>query len=62
MFTRQKLLKKNVAHIVLFIVCNIYFLSVLSKRSIQSKECVRTCKDYITSRKITTVLKLAVDS
>ena len=30
--------------------------------SIRSKEQVRTCKDYLISREITTVLKIAVDS
>ena len=43
--------------IVLFIVCKMYFLLVLSKRLIRCKE---TCRDYVT--KITTALKIAVDS
>ena len=41
-------------------LCKIYFLLVLSKRLIRSNECVRTCKDYVTSREITTVLKIAM--
>ena len=32
----------------------------LSKRSIRSKERARTCKDYVISREINTVLKMAV--
>ena len=27
-----------------------------------SKECVRTCKDYVIGREITTILKVAVDN
>ena len=53
---------KNVTDIFFFIVCKIYFLLVSSKRSIGNKERVRTCKDYVISREITTVLKIAVES
>ena len=61
-FNHETLLHKNVTVIVFFIVCKIYFLLVLSKRSIGNKERVRTCKDYVISREITTMLKIAVDS
>ena len=53
---------ENVTDIVFFIVCKISFLLVLSKRSIRSKERVRTYKDYAIGREITTKLKIAVDS
>ena len=36
------------------------FFLVLSKKLIRSKERVRTCKDYVINREITTVLKIAV--
>ena len=55
-------IRENVTDIVFFIVCKIYFLLVLSKRSIGNKERVRTCKDYVISREITTMLKIAVES
>ena len=45
---------------IFFIVCKIYFLLVLWKRLIRSKERVKTCKDYVMSREITTVLTIAV--
>ena len=45
---------------IFFIVCKIYFLLVLWKRSIRSKERVKTCKDYVVSREITIVLTIAV--
>ena len=53
---------ENVTHIVFFIVCEKYFLLVLSKCSIRSKKRVTTCKDYIIGREITTALKIAVES
>ena len=40
----------------------IYFLLVLSKRPIKAKEHVITCKDYVIGRKITTILKIAVNT
>ena len=46
----------NVSHLVFFIACEIYFLSVLSKRSIRSKE--RASWTWL--REINTVLKMAV--
>ena len=48
--------------ILFFIVCKIYFLLGLSKRSLRSKEHVRMCKDYAISREITTALRITVDS
>ena len=42
--------------IVFFIVCKIYFRLVVSKRSIRGKDRVRTCKDYVISWEITTLL------
>ena len=48
---------ENVTYIVFFVVCKIYFLLALSKCSIGSKQCVRTCKDYIICKEITIVLK-----
>ena len=62
MFIRQKLLKHQymkILHMLFSLLCKIHFLLVLSKCSNQSKERVRTCKDYIISREITTVLKIA---
>ena len=54
-------LHENVTDIVLFIVFKIYiYFLVLSKRSIRSKERVRICEDYVISREIATVLKIAV--
>ena len=41
-------------------MCTIYFLLVLSKRSIWSKECLSTCKDFVSSWEITTVPKKKV--
>ena len=41
---------------------NVKFLLVLSKRSIQSRERFRTCKDYIIGRQTITVLKIAMDN
>ena len=58
----EALIHENATHIVFFIVCEIYFLLVLSKCSIRSKIRVRTCKDYVIGREITTVLKIAVES
>ena len=46
----------NVSHLVFFIACEIYFLSVLSKRSIRSKE--RASWTWL--QEINTVLKMAV--
>ena len=47
----ETLIHENATHIVFFIVCEIYFLLVLSK-----------CKDYIIGRELTTALKIAVES
>ena len=58
----ETLIHENVTEIVLFIVYKISFLLVLPKRSIRSKERVRTCKDYVIRRETTTVLKIAVDN
>ena len=58
----ETLIHKNVTHVVFCIVCKIYFLLVISRRSIQSKERVRMCKDYAIGREMTSLLKIAVDS
>ena len=49
--------------ILLSLLCVKYiFILVLLKRSIRSKERLRTCKDYVIGTEITTVLKIAEDS
>ena len=48
--------------ILFSLLCIISFLLVLLKHSIQSRERVRTCKDYVIGWEITTMLKIAVDS
>ena len=50
-------------HIVLSLLCvkYIFFWFYLSVR-FEAKECVRTCKDYVIGREITTVPKIAVES
>ena len=54
---------ENVTHIVFFFVCEIYFLLVLSKLSIQSKRTCQNAQGYcVIGREITTVLKIAVGS
>ena len=59
----ETLIHENVKHIVFFIVRKIYFLLVLLIGvQFGAKQCVRTCKDCIIGREITTVLKIAVDS
>ena len=40
----------------------LFFIEVSSEICKASKEHVRTCKDYIIGREITTLLKIAVDS
>ena len=61
--TFETLIHENVTHIVFFIVCELYFLLVLSKSSSRSKT---TCQNvqglHVIGRKITTVLKIAVES
>ena len=57
-FNFKALIHENVVDIV----CKMYLLLVLSKRSIRRKERIRTGKDYAIIGEITTVLKIAVDS
>ena len=54
------LVHENVTDIVFFIACKTYFVFILSKRLLRSKECFRTWKDYVISREITTVIKIAM--
>ena len=50
-------------HILFSLLCRkyIFFWFYLSVR-FEAKECVRTCKDYVIGREITTILKIAVES
>ena len=57
----ETLIHENVTHIVFFIVSGIYlFFSFYRSVRFKAKERVRTCKDYVIGREITTVLKIAV--
>ena len=58
---RETLIHGNVTHVVFFIVCEIYFWFYGSVR-FEAKERVRTCKDYVIGREVTTILEIAVDS
>ena len=66
MFIRQKLLKHQYTKMlhILFSLLRVKYLFFWFYRSVQfeAKGRVRTCKDYVTGREITTVLKIAVDS
>ena len=66
MFTRQKLLKHSytkMLHILFSLLCQKYiFFSFYRSVRFKAKERVRTCKDYVIGREITTVLKIAVGS
>ena len=66
MFILQKLLKHQytkMLHILCSLLCvkYIFFWFYRSVR-FEAKERVRTCKDYVISREITTELKIAVDT
>ena len=66
MFSRQKLLihqYTKMLHILFSLLCvkYIFFWFYWSVR-FKAKEQVRTCKDYVIGREITTLLKIAVES
>ena len=65
MFIHQKLLKHQYTK-PLLILCSllseIYSLWFYRSARFKAKERVRKCKDYVTGREITTILKVAVDS
>ena len=42
--------------------CRAFFIEASSEICKASKERVRTCKDYVIGREITTLLKIAVDN
>ena len=42
--------------------CCAFFIEARSEICKASKECVRTCEDYVIGREITTLLKIAVDN
>ena len=64
MFTRQKLLKHKymkMLHILFSLLCLKYiFFSFYRGVRFKAKERVRTCKDYVIGREITTGIKIAV--
>ena len=66
MVLRQKLVKHlytKMLHILFPLLCLKYsFFWFYGRVQFKAKERVRTCKDYVIGREITTVLKIAVDS
>ena len=58
----ETLIHENVTHTVFFIVYEIHFLWFYQSVRFEAKERVRTCRDYVIGREITTVVKIAVGS
>ena len=57
----ETLIHENVTHILFSLLCLKYiFFSFYRSVRFKAKELVRTCKDYVIGREITTVLKIAV--
>ena len=44
------------------VILGVFFVVLDKKSELSCKECIRTCKDYVTGREITTILKIAVDN